>query len=67
MKGERKCTVTVAKRQWNMTVFCVTNNCGNANLLGVKLVRREVDHKQGSKAVCSNTGGSYTNPEHSDY
>lgn len=30
-------------------MFCVTNNCGNANLLGVNPVRREVDHQQGSK------------------
>lgn len=30
----------------------VKNNCGNANLSGVKAVRREVDQEQGSKGVC---------------
>lgn len=44
----------------------VTSNCGNANLLGVKPVRREVDHNQGSKGVCCNNGGSYSNSVDSD-
>lgn len=34
--------------RWNITMFCVSN-CGNANQLGTKPVRREVDHNQGSK------------------
>lgn len=57
---------TVGKPQWNIPVFCVTSNCGDANLLGVKPVRRGVDHQQGSKGVCCNVGGSYSNSEVSD-
>lgn len=44
-------------------IFCVTSNCGNANLLGAKPVRREVDLIQGSKGVCCNNGGLYSNSE----
>jgi len=32
-------------------VLCVNNNCGNANLSGVKPVRRKVDQEQGSRSV----------------
>lgn len=46
-------------------MFCVTSNCGNANLLGAKLVRRGVDHQQGSTGVCCNNGGLYSNCEDS--
>lgn len=44
----------------------VSNNCGNANLLGVMPLRREVDHQQGSKSVCCNDGGSYSKSGDSD-
>lgn len=46
-------------------MFCVTSNCANANLSGVKPVRREVDHNQGSKGACCNDGSSYSNSEDS--
>lgn len=49
--------------QRNITLFCVRSNCGNANLSGMKLQRRPVDHKQGSKGVCCNSGGLYSNCE----
>ena len=48
---------------WNVTIFCGRSNCGNANLSGVKPQGGPVEQTQGSKGVCCNSGGLYSNSE----